>query len=72
MANTAELHGKLVSNCGNWPKEAWTPSHTVARGLFAEGARAVDFTLRDVDGTPHTLSDLLGTRPVLLMLGAYT
>ena len=69
---SSSLRQDLVSNCGNWPEEPWAPDNQVARGLLAAGAAAVDFTLRDVSGAPHTLSDLLATRPVLLLLGAYT
>ena len=34
--------------------------------------RAVEFTLADVEGVEHTLSDMLETKPVLLVIGSYT
>ena len=72
MPRDSLCSGEMVSNCGHWPDDPWTPSHKIPKGLFTAGTRAVDFTLRDVEGTPHTLSELLATRPVLMMLGAYT
>ena len=38
----------------------------------AAGDEAVDFTLQSVDGDTYTLSGLLGTKPVLLVLGGFT
>lgn len=63
----------LVSSCLAWLETPLTPSHHVrlSNGL-AQGSPAVDFALRDVKGRTHTLSDLLDTRPVLLVLGAFT
>jgi peroxiredoxin len=37
-----------------------------------EGDSAVDFSLNDVRGETHQLSDMLETKPVLLVLGGYT
>ncbi|MBW2277173.1 MAG: hypothetical protein JRF63_06750 [Deltaproteobacteria bacterium] len=64
----------LVDNCFNWPAEEFSPSNNVG-GLstgVSEGQQLVDFTLMDVDGTEHTLSNLLTTKPVLLVFGSYT
>ncbi len=36
------------------------------------GELAIDFTLRDVDGHEHTLSQLLADRPVVLIFGSFT
>jgi hypothetical protein len=64
---------ELQSNCLNWPEQDISRSNS-ARLMtsLAEGEPAVDFALQDVDGTTHTLSDLLKTKPVLLVLGGFT
>ncbi|UCC77848.1 MAG: hypothetical protein JSW37_05640 [Anaerolineales bacterium] len=36
------------------------------------GELAIDFTLRDVDGNEHTLSQLLADKPVVLIFGSFT
>jgi len=40
-------------------------------GLDA-GATAVDFTLKDVDGTEFSLSRLLAEKPVVMVFGSFT
>jgi len=37
-----------------------------------EGDPAVDFSLKDVQGETHRLSDLLEIKPVLIIFGGYT
>ena len=39
---------------------------------LAVGEPAVEFTLKDVNGTPHTLSALLAEKPVVIVFGSYT
>jgi hypothetical protein len=62
----------LSSSCYDWPATSWTPSH-FALTLTRLGIEpAIDFTLRDVGGTAHSLRSLLQTRPVLLVQGSLT
>jgi len=63
----------LEFHCYNWPDEPFSPTNVVplTTGL-SEGAPAVDFDLKDVYGTPYTLSDLLKTKPVFMVFGSYT
>jgi hypothetical protein len=66
------LPDELVSNCYDWPAVEFTQQTSAQMGLYTSGGMAIDFTLREVDGTPRTLSELLATRPVLMVLGAFT
>jgi hypothetical protein len=67
------LSDALVDNCFNWPQDEFSSTNKASvTTSIAEGALAVEFTLQDVDGNPFTLSDLLQTRPVLMVFGAYT
>ncbi|MEA1978593.1 MAG: hypothetical protein U9N80_11920 [Chloroflexota bacterium] len=63
----------LQSYCLPWLDESPSPSSSIRleNGLM-EGDSAIDFSLRDVHGETHRLSDLLETKPVLLILGGYT
>jgi hypothetical protein len=73
-SDTDSDNDTLIDNCYNWPAEEFSPSNNVG-GLstgVSEGQQAIDFTLKDVDGTEHTLSTLLETKPVLLVFGSYT
>ena len=72
---TADLRSEseLTSNCYNWPTQQFSPSKTVAaRTSVDEGERAIDFTLENPEGVSYKLSDLLETRPVLIVFGAFT
>ncbi len=64
---------ELTDNCFNWPAEEFSPSKTcgLATGLTT-GEQAIDFDLKDVNGTAYTLGGLLQTKPVLLVFGAFT
>jgi hypothetical protein len=63
----------LISGCYNWPDEDFSPENpAVMKVLGAFGDPAVDFSLRDIDGTINRLSSLLETRPVFLVLGSFT
>jgi hypothetical protein len=67
------LPTNLTDRCYSWPTTPFGPSNYV-QGMtpYPAGNLAVDFTLRDLDGTPYTLSTLLATRPVLMVHGAFT
>ncbi len=72
-----ELSDELVSDCYGFPAEPFGPGNGVPQGeawasFLQPGQLAVDFTLPDVDGEPHTLSDLLAGGPVWLQMGSYT
>ena len=41
-------------------------------GAVSAGQSAIDFTLRDPSGTAHSLSELLETKPVFMVFGAFT
>ena len=65
--------GDLVSNCYGWPENDFTPANKApVITSLAPGSRAIDFTLRDPSGQPHNLYELLETKPVLLVFGAFT
>jgi hypothetical protein len=67
------LSDALVENCFNWPQDEFSSTNQASNTTaIADGALAVEFTLQDVDGNPNTLSELLATRPVLMVFGAYT
>jgi hypothetical protein len=70
---SGDLPTELESNCFNWPAEEFTPEN--GAGLttaLAKGSTAIDFTLKTPSGDSYTLSSLLGTKPVLLVFGAFT
>ncbi len=64
----------LFSGCFGWPAEEFSPANnTGGVGVsVSAGEQAIEFTLKDPDGASHTLSELLGTRPVLLVFGGFT
>lgn len=63
----------LTPGCYDWPTDDVRQPDMVAYALpFAPGDAVIDFTLREVSGVKHSLRDLLATRPVLLVFGAYT
>jgi len=67
------LSDALVDNCFNWPQDEFSSTNKASvTTSIADGALAIEFTLQDVDGNPFTLSELLATRPVLMVFGAYT
>jgi hypothetical protein len=67
------LPTNLTSACYDWPATPFGPSnHVQGMNPMPAGSTAVDFTLRDLDGTQYTLSTLLATRPVLMVHGAFT
>jgi len=67
------LSTALESGCNNWPVQDFSPSNRVSTNTgLPTGSLAVDFTLRDLGGNPHTLSDMLLDKPVLLVMGAFT
>jgi hypothetical protein len=64
---------ELVSNCLSFPEEEITPDNSVGLMLgVTEGRPAIEFSLFGTDGSLHTLSGLLRTKPVLIILGGLT
>ena len=67
------LSSELSSRCFHWPSAEFTRTNMAdALASLAVGDQAVDFELATVDGARYRLSNLLFTRPVLLVLGSYT
>jgi hypothetical protein len=65
---------ELTPNCYNWPADEFSFGNHVenTRVSVAEAEQAIDFTLKDTDGVTYKLSELLETRPVLMVFGAFT
>jgi hypothetical protein len=73
MGGGPELSGELKESCFDWPdKEFSKQNRAKPLTFFEKGDQAVDFTLKTVDGEAVTLSELLATKPVLLMAGNWT
>ncbi|MDH4038997.1 MAG: hypothetical protein OEX18_15550 [Candidatus Krumholzibacteria bacterium] len=67
------LSKDLQSNCYSWPEQEFSPQNVAAlEAALAVGSKAVEFSLADLDGNVRRLSELLRSKPVLLVLGAYT
>lgn len=67
------LSGALASHCYSWPEQAFSPQNVaVLEAALPVGSSAADFSLRDIEGNAYRLSELLQSKPVLLILGAYT
>jgi len=67
------LSDALTDYCFEWPDTEFSSTNKASvTTSITDGALAVEFTLLDVDGNPFTLSQLLTTRPVLMVFGAYT
>jgi hypothetical protein len=64
----------VTSSCYGWPEKEFSSTNKTGslKTALAEGALAVDFTLKDLSGRSHTLSSLLATKPVLLVFGSFT
>jgi len=72
-ASGPQLSASLASNCFNWPSTEFSATNKASvQTLLAPAARAVEFTLNDVDGRQTPLSSLLAERPVLLVHGSLT
>jgi len=64
---------ELQSYCVPWLEETPSPSSSIRlENGIKEGDSAVDFSLKDIYGETHHLSDLLESKPVMLILGGYT
>ncbi len=64
---------ELQSYCLPWLEGTPSPSNSIRlENGIKEGDPAVDFSLNDIYGVTHRLSDLLETKPVLLILGGFT
>jgi hypothetical protein len=67
------LSEDLSSNCYRWPGGPFTKQNfAYVHTSMAPGELAVDFELEDVEGNSYRLSELLLTKPVLLVLGSFT
>jgi hypothetical protein len=67
------LPGTLQSGCLGWPGTDFSPTNKANVATFlAPGQLAIDFALRDTNGVVFRLSELLATRPVLLIAGSFT
>jgi len=63
----------LSDHCFGWPETPFDASNHAIIGTGVEvGEQAIEFTLAGTDGRIYSLSELLKTRPVLLVLGGYT
>lgn len=64
----------LIQGCVNWPMENFSQSNKA--GQLSTGVKtgdtAIEFTLKDINGTSYSLSSLLETKPVLMVFGSYT
>lgn len=70
---TLKSSGELVSNCLNFPADEITFANSVRPTVgVTEGQPAVEFSLMGSDGNYYTLSELLSTKPVLIVLGGFT
>lgn len=68
-----ETADNLTEGLFGWPETPFSRGNSATIEIFLHtGDAAVDFTLRNVDGDPVRLADLLRTRPVLLVEGSYT
>lgn len=64
---------EAVGGCFDRPSAPFGPdNYTDPTAQLARGDRAPDFALEDVDGQTHRLSELLKSKPVVLVLGNYT
>ena len=68
------MESALVSGCLGWPEQEFSPANNTGgvQLSVSVGENATEFTLRDPDGVSHTLSEMLETRPVLLVFGGFT
>jgi hypothetical protein len=70
---TAPEIGELESNCFDWPSREFSRTHVAELEVaFSPGETAPDFTLQDTNGRAHSLYELLETKPVLIVFGAFT
>ncbi len=64
----------LTPGCVNWPAENFSLSNRA--GQLSTGVKtgdtAIEFTLKDIEGTSYSLSSLLETKPVLMVFGSFT
>lgn len=68
-----ELSDALVSSRFGFPDESFGPENRAPIDIFLRaGDLAVDFTLQTLDGDAVTLSELLATKPVMLMTGSWS
>jgi hypothetical protein len=67
------LSNALAQGCFGWPGTEFDEKNKAPiKSAMERGDLAVDFTLKDLKGQAHTLSELLKTKPVVLFLGSFT
>jgi len=67
------LSQDVSSHCFRWPEATFTKrSFAEVATAMGPGDLAVDFEAEDIEGNPYRLSELLVTKPVLLVLGSFT
>lgn len=71
----------MTQNCYEFPAKNFNRENCIkceygtspqTGGVLDVGDKAFDFTLYDLDGTAHTLSDMLESKPVVLLWGMWT
>lgn len=72
---------ELTNSCFGFPQMTFHRKNCVkdthgaspyTAGGLSVGDSAYDFTLKDIDGNPHKLSNLIAQKPVVLIWGMYT
>lgn len=64
---------ELEANCLNYPAEEITVVNSVRLSVgLTEGRPAVEFSLWGTDGSIYSLSELLRTKPVMIVFGGFT
>jgi hypothetical protein len=67
------LSTALAHRCFGWPADEFTLENRAPTQIgLSDGDLAVDFELKDLGGNAYGLSELLATKPVLLVNGSYT
>lgn len=63
----------LTEGLFGWPETDFGRGNSATIEITRRaGDPAVDFTLKDMQGLPHSLARMLGERPVLMILGSFT
>ncbi len=73
VASEAPETAALKTASGGCFSGDWSPENHAELEVFVEaGDAAFEFSLQDVDGATHTLSELLEDKPVALFTGSYS
>lgn len=64
---------ELTTSIFGWPATDFGRGNAATIQIaMHRGDAAIDFTLRDMQGNPHTLATMLTERPVVMILGSFT